>query len=192
MQTIHCLSLSFTGHCISSTCIHPLFVLVNSCDLNMLSILMETSVATTYHKTDVDVVIYANWTAERWFSPFDSAGPRSADLTSKSDRLPSQKSSISWTGQIWWVSSLAEDRVSPAWWISLAPKMGFQSEPSSLSFDRAYNWICQWQFNMIHLFTNLSSESSITLPIPQMHRVVFVACSAHCLNICVCVWVPMR
>lgn len=56
----------------------------------------------------------------------------------------------------------AWDTVSPAWWISLSLKMEFQSQPSSLSFDRAYNWTCQWQFNMIHLFTNPSSESSIT------------------------------
>lgn len=56
----------------------------------------------------------------------------------------------------------AWDTVSPAWWISLSLKMEFQSQPSTLSFDRAYNWTCQWQFNMIHLFTNPSSESSIT------------------------------
>lgn len=35
--------------------------------------------------------------------------------------------------------------------------MGFHSEPSFLLFDRAYNWTCQWQFNMMHLFTNSSS-----------------------------------
>lgn len=56
----------------------------------------------------------------------------------------------------------AWDTVSPAWWISLSLKMEFQSQPSTLSFDRAYNWTCQWQFNVIHLFTNPSSESSIT------------------------------
>lgn len=76
---------------------------------------------------------------------------------SRSNRLPSQQSSTSCAAGF-----DAWDTVSPAWWISLSLKMEFQSQPSSLSFDRAYNWTCQWQFNMIHLFTNPSSESSIT------------------------------
>lgn len=63
-------------------------------------------------------------------------------------------------------------------------KMGFQSETSSLSFDSGYNWTCQWQFNMIHLFTNPSSESSITSPIPRTHRLLSVA---HSLSVCACV-----
>lgn len=33
----------------------------------------------------------------------------------------------------------------------------FRSQPFVLLFDRAYNWTCQRQFNMMHLFTNSSS-----------------------------------
>lgn len=100
----------------------------------------------------------------------------------------SLQSLISQAGKTWCMSSFGKNRVSPAWWISLHLKMGFQSEPSSLSFDRAYNWTCQWQFNMIHLFTNPSSESSITSLIPEICIVLSPQQTQLTVWVFVCSW----
>ena len=83
--------------------------------------------------------------------------------------------------------------------------LGFGTETPSFSFDRGYNWTCQWQYNMIHLFTDGSWMPSINLADPRPRcgssrrcrrpdspPGVFVsqsACVCVSLSLCVCVCV---
>lgn len=63
----------------------------------------------------------------------------------------------------------------------------FRSQPFVLLFDRAYNWTCQQQFNMMHLFTNLSpglinhfaDRCDAVLPPLQPYLTI---------RVCVCAW----
>lgn len=72
----------------------------------------------------------------------------------------------------------------------------FRSQPFVLLFDRAYNWTCQQQFNMMHLFTNsslglinhLADPRDAVPPSPQPH-LTLGACVRWqpWVSVCVCV-----
>lgn len=72
----------------------------------------------------------------------------------------------------------------------------FRSQPFVLLFDRAYNWTCQRQFNMMHLFTNSSSglinhlADPCDAPPPPLQPYLTVGVCVHVCavaTLCVCV-----
>lgn len=71
----------------------------------------------------------------------------------------------------------------------------FHSQPFVLLFDRAYNWTCQQQFNMMHLFTNSSPGliNHLTDPCdavppslqPYLTIALVCVCAVAALRVCV-------